>query len=125
MSALLLLASGGALGALLRFWITRGWTKLFPRNQHLPYPTLLVNLLGSALLGALFALHLPDPSTPIQEPLLLFAGIGFCGALTTFSSFTLETITLSSQSLPRAALYLLLTIAGSLAAFALLYFLLS
>jgi CrcB protein len=69
----LLVALGAALGAPLRF-LTSLW---------LPGPrsTLLVNVVGSAVLGAL--VH-PSPSASA------LVGIGFCGALTTFSTFATE-----------------------------------
>lgn len=76
----LLVALGGAIGAPLRFVAgrhldgLRGW----------PVGTLLVNVAGSFLLGWLTALGLDGH----QNALL---GVGFCGALTTYSSFTVQT----------------------------------
>jgi CrcB protein len=79
---LLLVALGAALGAPTRWWvdltIQRRWTPVFP------WGTFLVNVTGSALLGASAARWVSTSST------LALVGIGFCGSLTTFSSFAYE-----------------------------------
>ena len=81
--AVLLVALGAALGAPTRWWvdvaIQRRWTPLFP------WGTFLVNITGSTLLGV-FAARWSSTSTA-----LALLGIGFCGSLTTFSSFAWET----------------------------------
>lgn len=120
--SILLLFLGGALGAVARFWVTRTSAALLDRSS-LPYGTLAVNLLGSALLGCLLALFPPDLNSPITDQRLLLGAVGFCGALTTFSSFTTETIALLSESKRKALLYLVLTIAGSIGLFAFFFFL--
>ena len=78
----LLVIAGAAAGAPTRWWvdqvIQRRWTPVFP------WGTFTVNVCGSALLGFLAAGWDADSSV-----LALF-GIGFCGALTTFSSFGWE-----------------------------------
>ncbi len=114
LSNLLLLTLGGALGAVCRFWISLVWSK---RKPTFPYPTLTVNLIGSAILGGLFGMLDPDITAIIDAPILLFAGVGFCGAFTTFSSFCTETIGLVMDSPGRALLYVFLTVGGSLLAF--------
>jgi CrcB protein len=85
----LLVLVGGAIGAPLRYL-----TDLFVRGRHdgvLPLGTLLANAVGSLLLAGLAAaaVHLDAPSW-----LLTLGGTGFCGALTTFSTFGYETIRL-------------------------------
>lgn len=108
-----LVAAGGAPGALLRFFIALSW----PANwRALPFPTLLVNILGSALLGALLS-----PALGTNTSVILFIGVGFCGAFTTFSTFTVEAVELAGSSLKKAAIYTILTTLGSIAAFALTY----
>lgn len=85
----LLVFLGGALGAPARYltdWAVQArWDTVFPLG------TLISNLTGAFALGALTAatrhLGLPDQAS-------LAAGAGFCGALTTFSTFTFETIRL-------------------------------
>jgi len=89
---LLLVAVGGAAGALARYLTG---TKV-ERDRT---DTLAVNVLGSVLLGVLVV-------APVGETTLLVVGTGFCGAFTTFSSFAFETVRLAETGSPRsAALY--------------------
>ena len=74
---LLLVGAGAVPGALLRWQLT----------LHLADHNLLVNVLGSALLGLLAGL----PAAPRRQ---LFLGIGFCGSLTTFSSWMMSSLEL-------------------------------
>ena len=84
---LLLIAAGGAIGAPLRYLTSIGLAKLLGAN--FPYGTLTVNTLGSFLIGVLSLLILY--STDYSNELTAFFMIGFLGAYTTFSSFSLET----------------------------------
>ncbi|MDQ2052369.1 CrcB family protein [Natronolimnohabitans sp. A-GB9] len=72
--------TGGAIGAILRHWVY-----LTLSSERFPWPTLTVNVLGSFVFGLLTFLG-ADGST------LQLVGIGICGAFTTFSSFSVETI---------------------------------
>lgn len=74
--------AGGALGALVRFSTERWSVHRF--GERIPYGTLLVNLMGSLILG--FAVGLNERGAISQEVLLLL-GTGFCGSLTTFSGW--------------------------------------
>ena len=79
---------GGALGALLRFWVSHGVHSVLGRNY--PYGTLTVNVLGSFLMGWLYIVlteHLELGQA--WRSLLL---VGLLGAFTTFSTFSLETL---------------------------------
>ena len=80
---------GGAVGAPLRYL-----TDLFVQSRHdsvFPWGTLTVNLAGSLLLGGL-ASAVVNGGAPTW--LLTLLGTGFCGALTTFSTFGFETVRL-------------------------------
>ncbi|MGL5285338.1 MAG: fluoride efflux transporter CrcB [Aeromonas sp.] len=90
MQAWLLVAVGGAVGACMRFGIGELMALLFGRN--FPYGTLTVNVVGSFIMGLAYALisHGHVLEHPIK-PLLM---VGILGALTTFSSFALDTVVL-------------------------------
>jgi fluoride exporter len=95
----LLVVLGGAVGAPLRYLVGL-WG-----NRALPWGTLLVNVAGSALLGALGGL-----GTALPDPFAALLGAGFCGALTTYSTFGLEVVALlDRRRYPAAAGYVLLS----------------
>jgi len=81
----IVLASGGALGAISRYIII----DFTPKD--LPYGTLLVNLIGSLIIGIVFAFVHNSNFSPY---LRLFIATGFLGALTTYSTFALESFLL-------------------------------
>lgn len=97
----LLLALGGALGALCRY---HGGRIIHSRiATTFPLGTFVINLSGSFLLGLLAGLLGRHPGWLVEDFNLLF-GIGFCGAYTTFSSFAFETIQLWRQDQHRHAI---------------------
>lgn len=85
---ILLIAAGAALGAPLRYLVDRliqtGHDSVFP------WGTFAVNLAGSLLLGVLVGL-------PADAAVMAAAGAGFCGTLTTYSSFSYETLRLTQD----------------------------
>lgn len=83
-------AAGGAIGSVLRFWITSGVYAVFGRS--FPVGTLTVNVLGCLVMGLLYVLLLERMAVgPEWRAALL---IGVLGGFTTFSSFSIETFNL-------------------------------
>ena len=91
---------GGALGAISRFALSNLVSSILGRD--FPYGTLTVNLMGSFLIG-LFTVFFTLKSG-IDPAIRLGILVGFLGALTTFSTFSLETLSLLEQGSFFAAL---------------------
>jgi fluoride exporter len=88
MTGYLLVALGAAVGAPLRYLVDR-----FVQARHrtpAPLGTLTVNIAGSLLLGGLTGAAVP-------HDVLLVAGVGLCGALTTWSTLAFETVRLGQD----------------------------
>ena len=85
MTKLLTIAAGGALGAVLRYVVSGLAHRLF--GPTFPWGTLAVNVLGSFVLGLLWALSERAPLSP-RTAAFLFVGV--LGAFTTFSTYSLE-----------------------------------
>lgn len=101
------IAAGGALGAVMRFWVSGGIYAWLGRD--FPYGTLTVNLIGSFIIGIAFIL-LTERLT-LGAEVRAFVLIGFLGAFTTFSTFSLETLFLLQQGLLiKAAANILLSV---------------
>lgn len=108
----LLVAAGAAVGAPLRYLVDR-WvqTRL---GAGFPWGTLVVNVAGSFVLG--LVLGSPTASAAV----VAVAGTGFCGALTTYSTFSYETLRLIEDGAwPRGLANVLLSMAVGLGAAAL------
>ncbi len=90
MKYLLFIAIGGAGGAVSRYLLANlvhNWT-----NHHIPFGTMTVNVLGSFGIGIIYVLIVEKMSLhPDWRGVLM---VGFLGAFTTFSTFSLESITL-------------------------------
>lgn len=110
--SLLAVAAGAVLGALLRY--LTNVAALHWLGHRFPWATLTVNLLGCFLAGALLAWVMRGA---VGEHARLFWMVGFLGALTTFSAFSVETLTLlQSGELADVLLNVVLNVLGALAA---------
>lgn len=89
----LAIAIGGAIGACLRFGINELMVNVL--GKSFPFGTLLVNILGSFVLGWLFALF--SSGVLAVSPWRALIAIGLIGAFTTFSTFSLDTVLLMQQ----------------------------
>lgn len=97
---------GGAAGALARYWLS-GWVNTAYAG-FFPLGTLVVNVLGSLLLG--FGMQAME-AFPVSAAMRTLLGIGFLGAFTTFSTFSYETVTLVRDGdWTRAVLYTVLSL---------------
>jgi fluoride exporter len=94
MKLYLIVAFGSGIGGALRYFISDVVYKYSP--SLFPYGTLFVNILGSFLLG--FILFYLDAVKLISSEMRLFLTIGLCGGLTTFSTFSYETVKLIQDS---------------------------
>lgn len=111
---LLTIAIGGATGAILRFWVGTGVYQWLGRG--FPYGTLVVNVIGSFLMGLLAETLILQRITQALDYRAAIL-VGFIGAFTTFSTFSLETFYLLEQGqLAKAALNIVSSVSGCLLA---------
>ncbi|MGY1652280.1 CrcB family protein [Geodermatophilus sp. SYSU D01119] len=104
----LLVVAGALVGAPLRLLATRLAARA---GRDAALGTLAVNVAGAALLGVLLGLG------GVPAPVLALVGTGFCGTLTTFSSFGLDVVRLvEERAVARAAAYLAATLVLGLGA---------
>ena len=113
----LLIALGGALGTLGRYGLA---VAAVPISQSLPWGTIIINIIGSFVIGFFGTLTLAQGRLPMPESVRLFVMVGVCGGFTTFSSFSLQTLDLlrGGHAL-RASTNIVLSVALCLAAVAL------
>jgi len=89
------LALAAAVGGSLRYGISLAWLQLF--GAGCPWPTLIVNLLGSFLIAAYWRLAGPKGRFTASIERRTAVMTGFCGGLTTFSIFGIETMLLLEE----------------------------
>ncbi len=82
-----LVAMGGALGSMIRYG-----TYLIVGPRHFPFSTLIINIIGSFIIGAVIGIGIKYTNFP--EGTKLFLAVGICGGFTTFSSFSIENVNL-------------------------------
>jgi fluoride exporter len=100
-------ALGGALGTLLR----AEFNEVLP-HEPWPWNTLAVNLLGSLLIGVIL-----EVGEKMHTHLRAFHVVGFCGGLTTFSAFAVETVRLlQAGRVEMATAYVVVSVAGCIVA---------
>ena len=107
MSIYLAIAAGGSLGAVSRYWMSASTYQWL--GQGFPYGTLMVNLLGSLVMGFLSVLlvHRFHVSEEIRIGLLA----GFLGSFTTFSTFAMDTLQLAgNEAMFKAIIYILFSV---------------
>ncbi len=83
-------AVGGGLGSMARFWMT-GWAAGLGFSRF-PWGTLLINVLGSLLIGAVAGLTLTPERLGWHPDARIFLMVGICGGFTTFSAFSLQVV---------------------------------
>jgi CrcB protein len=108
MASYLWIAIGSALGGMARYWCSGVAALLI--GETFPWGTLIVNVVGSFIIGFFAALTGPDGRLFIPSIGRQFVMIGICGGFTTFSSFSLQTLTLANDG---EFLYAALNIVGS------------
>jgi len=94
MKLYLIVAFGSGLGGMLRYYIS----DLVQKNSSslFPYGTLTVNIIGSFIIGLI--LFYLDSIKLISAEMRVFLTVGLCGGLTTFSTFSFETVKLIQDS---------------------------
>jgi CrcB protein len=92
----LCIGAGGAIGTILRFWISGVIANAF--GERFPTGTLVVNITGSMIIGFFSALTGPEGRMMVKPLGRQFFMIGVCGGYTTFSSFSLQTLNLAREN---------------------------
>jgi fluoride exporter len=104
------IAIGSALGGVARHWCSTLAAERL--GTAFPWGTLLVNVLGSFVIGLVAALTGPDGRLPVGAQARQFVMVGLCGGYTTFSAFSLQTLDLlRGGELGRAGLNVLGSVA--------------
>ena len=92
------IAVGSALGGVFRHWCSVMAARLM--GETFPWGTLIVNVVGSFVIGLFFTLTAAGGRLPAGPDARLFVMVGLCGGYTTFSSFSLQTLALLQTGRP-------------------------
>ena len=104
MKNIMLVALGGAIGAVCRYFMT-----FLPLSMDFPVKTMLTNLGGAIVIG--LVVGLASGHQEISPGVVLFLKTGVCGGFTTFSTFSLETLTLfEKQRVFEGTLYVVISV---------------
>lgn len=93
MIKILIIGLGGFLGTISRYLSQELVNKIF--SSQIPLGTLTVNIVGSFLIGIIYALS--EKNNLFSSELKMFLAVGFCGGFTTFSSFAYENLNLLKE----------------------------
>lgn len=86
------IAVGSALGGMARYWCSGIVVRFF--GETFPWGTLIINVVGSFIIGFFAALTGPDGRLIVGTVTRQFVMVGLCGGFTTFSAFSLQTLNL-------------------------------
>lgn len=107
MKEVLLVGIGGGIGSIARLLTQRSVQRMI--EISFPLGTLLINIIGSFLIGVIYALS--ERGNFLTPEIRLFLTVGFCGGFTTFSTFAYDNFNMISGKLWQ---YLFLNVGGSL-----------
>jgi CrcB protein len=95
------IALGGALGSVGRAWLALAVARI--TGPQFPWGTILINIVGSFVIGLFAALTAAGGPYPAPADLRAFVMVGICGGFTTFSAFSLQTLDLARDGRPLQA----------------------
>jgi len=95
MKAYVWIAIGSAIGGVARYWCSGVTARLI--GETFPWGTLIVNVVGSFIIGFFATLTAPDGRVFASSTTRQFVMVGLCGGYTTFSSFSLQTLNLMND----------------------------
>lgn len=109
MDNVLLVGLGGFLGSITRFFLGASLKQFFSNNHH--FSTLLINLIGSLIIGMVFAMV----DMKEHPRVFMFLVMGILGGFTTFSAFSVESLLLiEKQMYVQALTYIALSVVGGI-----------
>jgi len=100
MQATIMVALGGAIGSVARYWLA---LLMLPLSRDLPWGTIAINIIGSFAISFFGTLTLDHGRFAVPEIWRLAFMVGVCGGFTTFSSFSLQTLDLLRAGQPGKA----------------------